>query len=98
MLSGRLGGRRPRSTALGARRRSAGEHRRALAHPAFEDAERHRPVAQHLVELLDVEPVAERLLRFGAGADPGGVPDLVAAGLADLRAITLDLALRARAG
>ena len=49
------------------------------------------------MEALEVELGAERLLRFGASASPGGVPDLVAARLADHRAIALDLALGAGA-
>src|SRR5205809_2874922 len=68
--------------------------RRALADAPLEDRQRHRAFLQDLVELLDVELRPKRLLRLGAGAGPGRMADLVAARLADHRAITLDLALR----
>ena len=49
------------------------------------------------MELLDVELRPKPFLRFSAGTGPGGVADLVAAGLADLGTVALDFALRARA-
>src|SRR6476469_5374602 len=75
-----------------------GDRPRAVPDSPFEDRERHCALAHHLVELSDVELRAEALFRFVAGAHPGGVPDLVAAGLADHRAVALDFALRPGAG
>src|SRR6185369_11277726 len=64
----------------------------------LQDTQRHRALAQDLMELLDVESGTEALLRLVAGAHPGRMSNLVAAGLADHRAVALDLPLRAGAG
>src|SRR5256885_5511326 len=63
----------------------------------LENRQRHRAFLQHFVKLLEVELRPQGLLRVGAGAGPGRVADLIAARLTNLRAIALDLALRARA-
>src|SRR4029450_528707 len=72
--------------------------RRSLLDPLLQDRQRHGPILEDLVELLEVEPGSERRLRFGPSAGPGHVADLVAAGLAHLRAVAFDLALDARPG
>src|SRR6476660_5052915 len=72
------------------------DRRRPLADASFEDRQRHRSLAQDLVELLEIELRAELLLRLVTRAGPRSMPDLIAAGLADHRAVPLDLALRAR--
>src|SRR6476469_4953415 len=79
----------------GPARPSSCERRRPLLDPLLEDGQRHRAVLQHFMELLQVELRPERRLRRGARAGPGDVAELVAARLADLGAVTLDLALRA---
>src|SRR5688572_26906813 len=77
---------------LGFRRRGP------LPYPPLEYGQRHRAVLQYLVELLEVEAAAERPLRLRPRPGPRHVADLVAAGLPRLRAVALDLALRARPG
>src|SRR5438128_11272246 len=85
-----------RSAALAGFRADTGQLRgRPFADAALEDRQRHRAIAQNFVELAQVEPGTERLLRFLAGAKPGEVADLVAAGLAGRSTVTLDLALDA---
>src|SRR3954471_13258334 len=65
---------------------------------ALEDGEGHGAVLQHFVESLEVETLPERGFCFRPRPRPGHVADLVAARLADLRAIALDLPLRTRTG
>ena len=74
---------------------AAGEaHSRPLLGAPFEDGQRHCAFLQDLMELANVEPRPEKLLGLGAGAKPGEMADLVAAGLARRYAIAVDLALQ----
>src|SRR5690348_16597729 len=57
----------------------------------LQDVERHPPAAQHrVVEILDVEPASQLLLRLGAQADEDRVTQFVAARLSRRRAVALN--------